>query len=201
MIKIYMMNVSGIDLENKKCYENLSARRLEKVKRLKNDTAKRQSIAAEILLNISMDDEVPGVKHPVIWEPDKNGKPYLIEYPQIYINITHSKNYAVCAISDTQVGVDIQYMREVDLSMAERFFSECEQEYIKSSPNKIDAFYEIWVRKESFVKAVGTGLNIPLDSFSVLSDTVKHIGETYEFRMHHVPDNQYKLCTCVRKNV
>lgn len=199
MIKIYMMNVSGIDLEDEKWYENLSDRRLEKVRRIKNDSAKRRSIAAEALLNIGMDKEIRGIKHPVIWDTDDMGKPYLTDYPDIYMNISHSRDYAVCAISDMPVGVDIQYMREVNLKIAEHRFTKSEQEYIKSSENPKETFYEMWVRKESFVKAVGTGLSMPLDSFSVLTDTVMYGNEKYELKMQKTADREYKMCVCVRK--
>lgn len=198
MIKIYMMNVGVIDPEDEKWYKNLSDRRLEKIGRLKNNSAKRRSIAAEILLNIGMDKEIQGVDHPVVWDTDDMGKPYLTDYPDIHMNITHSKDYAVCVISDKPVGVDIQYMREVDLKIAERWFTKSEQEYIKDSKNPKDAFYEIWVRKESFVKAVGAGLNMSLDSFSVLSDVVMNGNERYELTMQKTADSEYKMCVCVK---
>ena len=43
-------------------------------------------------------------------------------------------------------------------SIAERFFSECEQNYISDSENTSRAFYEIWTRKESYLKCTGEGL-------------------------------------------
>lgn len=197
-MKIYTMNVSGIDLNDRELYKSLSDKRIEKISRLKSETAKRQSIAAELLLNIGMDKERCGVKRPVLWDTDENGKPYLVDYPDIYINMTHSKDYAACVIADAPAGVDIQYMRAVDLSIAGRFFCEEEQKYIKDSENPKNAFYEIWVRKESFIKAVGRGLGIPLGSFSAMSDTVEYGKEKYSFKMHKTADDCYKMCTCVK---
>ena len=195
-MKIYMMNVQGIDLDDKTVYEKLSEKRIEKVNRLKKDTAKRQSIAAELLLNIAMEEEKQGIEHPVKWDTDKNGKPYLIDYPDIYMNLTHSKDYAACVISDKSVGVDIQYMRDVDMKIANRFFAPDEQEHIKNAEDKKSAFYELWVRKESLVKAVGTGLRVPLDSFSVLEDVVSYGDSNYKFKMHNISDDEYKMCIC-----
>ena len=195
-MKIYMMNVQGIDLDDETVYEKLSEKRIEKVNRLKKDMAKRQSIAVELLLNIAMEEEKQGIEHPVKWDTDKNGKPYLIDYPDIHINLTHSKNYAACVISDKNVGVDIQYMRDVDMKIANRFFTPDEQEYIKNAEDKKSAFYELWVRKESLVKAVGTGLRVPLDSFSVLEDVVSYGDSKYRFKMHNISDDEYKMCIC-----
>ena len=94
------------------------------------------------------------------------GKPYLKDIP-IYFNISHAGNFIVCAFSEQEIGIDIEEIKEGDLEIAERFFCQCEYEdlMMQRSLERIDYFYSLWTLKESYVKWLGKGLTIPLDSF------------------------------------
>ena len=88
----------------------------------------------------------------------------------MHFNLSHSGSYAVCAVSDAPVGVDIEVRRKnTNLKVAKRFFSQAENDYIDSFEtleSREDAFYRIWTLKEAFVKATGEGLSRPLNEFS-----------------------------------
>lgn len=189
------MNVSGIDPDNRKWYKYLSEKRLTKVERLKKTKQKSQSIGAELLLRYAV-GQITGKVSNVKWDTDENGKLYLTENDGIYVNLSHSGDYAVCAVSDVPVGVDIQHCRECDMKMAKRFFTVEEAEFINKSTDRNSAFFEIWTKKESFVKAVGKGLAIPLNSFSVLTDRIEYDGAVYRFKEYSVSQNGYKLFVC-----
>jgi len=108
----------------------------------------------------------------IIFEKDKNGKPFLKGVENFYFNISHSDRYVVCAVSDEPVGVDVEKIRPVKLRLADRFFTEQERRYVYNAENEASQyqrFFEIWTRKEAFVKMDGRGLRIPLDSFDVLT--------------------------------
>ncbi len=190
-MKIYSMNVRAINPSDEKWYRHLSEKRIEKVNRLKKDIHKSQSIGAELLLRRALCE-----KGTVKWDTDENGKLYLTERGDIYVNLSHSGDYAVCAVNDKPVGVDIQKCRKCDIKIADRFFTEKETEYIKNSVDMDDAFFEVWTKKESFVKAVGAGLSMPLNSFSVQGDEITYEGKTYRFTQHRVKDDGYKLFSC-----
>lgn len=194
-MRVYAMNVSGIDPENRKWYKYLSEKRLAKVERLKKTKQKSQSIGAELLLRYAV-GQITGKVSNVKWDTDENGKPYLTEHDGIYVNLSHSGDYAVCAVSDVPVGVDIQHCRECDMKMAKRFFTVEEAEFINKSTDRNSAFFEIWTKKESFVKAVGKGLAIPLNSFSVLTDRIEYDGAVYRFKEYSVSQSGYKLFVC-----
>lgn len=197
MIKVYKMNVSGIDLTDKSLYESLSQKRIEKVNALRVESAKKQSAGVELLLNNAVKCEYPDVKIPLKWEVDENGKLFLCDYPQLNVNLSHSGEYAACVVSDMPVGIDIQYMREAaDLRIAERFFTESECEHIKKSENHYEVFYRLWTKKESLVKAVGCGLAIPLNSFCVIEDKIEYEGKKYKFTESCFED--YRMCICVQ---
>ena len=194
MIKLYTMNVTDIVL--REVYGKMSEKRLEKLMRQKTEQAKKQSAGAELLLNEAAKDFFPDIQIPVIWDTDYFKKPYLPMYPNFRFNISHSGDYAVCAVSDVPVGVDIQLMRSINPNIAKKYFTENELGYMHAACNAEEAFYEIWVRKESLVKAVGKGLKIPLSSFCVLEDTTEYNGEKYTFTPYEFKDKSYKLCIC-----
>lgn len=77
-------------------------------------------------------------------------------------NVSHSHQWLLCAIApDLQVGIDLEAFREIEaIKLAERFFVPSEQQWLKSQPaEQLEAaFYELWVCKEAYLKAVGTGL-------------------------------------------
>lgn len=95
------------------------------------------------------------------------GKPYFPDYPSIQFNISHSGDLIVCAVNDQQVGIDVEKVKAFDLCMAKQLFTEFEYWEILAAENKSLACYDYWTMKESYVKALGKGLAIPLDSFRV----------------------------------
>ena len=97
-----------------------------------------------------------------------NGKPTLPQGPAF--NLSHSGGWAALAVTPTaRIGVDIEAHRAVEPEVAERFFSLAERHDLATvtGDHWRDAFFRCWTRKEGFVKAVGAGLSLPLDSFDV----------------------------------
>ena len=101
----------------------------------------------------------------------ENGKPYLQDY-SLYFNLSHSGNYAVCAVSPREVGVDIQEQKQVNLErLAKRFFSEEEQSFLKACANEKEQcklFYQLWTRKEAYGKLTGEGIAAVIDKNMLL---------------------------------
>lgn len=101
------------------------------------------------------------------------GKPSLRLVSSILrFNVSHTSAIAAYAVTlDASVGVDVERMRSRPdyLALAERFFCTEECADLRQLPDaqREAGFYECWVRKEAFVKAVGLGLTLPLDSFRV----------------------------------
>lgn len=186
------MNVSAIDLNDKKWYKYMSPKRIEKLERLRKDNKKAQSIGAELLLNYSVNGDM---KIPVDWESDDNGKLYLPD-GKLCVNLSHSGEYALCGVHNRDIGVDIQKMTECDFGIAKRFFSDSEVRYVEEFADKKEAFFEVWTKKESFVKAVGKGLTIPLNSFCVLEDCIEYDGKEYIFKEYSVKASDYKVFAC-----
>lgn len=100
------------------------------------------------------------------------GKPALADDAPLAFNVSHSGDWAVCAVTPgARVGIDIEQIRP-DLageSIAEHFFSPREVAALRGLPpaEQPAAFFRCWTRKEAFVKARGEGLSLPLDRFDV----------------------------------
>ncbi|MFD2614761.1 4'-phosphopantetheinyl transferase family protein [Paenibacillus gansuensis] len=97
------------------------------------------------------------------------GKPYFKTNLDTHFNISHSGMWVVCITSDKPVGIDIEQITPIDISMADRFFTSSESSLLHSltGNDQLKRFYELWTLKESYVKAQGKGLHIRLNSFSV----------------------------------
>lgn len=89
------------------------------------------------------------------------GRPYFQE--KIDFNISHSANAVVCAITDKgKIGIDIEKKSVIELDDFKKFLRPEEWILLKSSPEPLSLFYELWTRKEAVIKAIGKGLSIPL---------------------------------------
>lgn len=100
------------------------------------------------------------------------GKPFLNSKNDLRFNISHSGNRAAFALFKNQeIGVDIEKIKDdfVVLDLAQNFFSKTEIESLEKLPKKElpRAFFRCWTRKESFIKAEGSGLSFPLNQFAV----------------------------------
>ncbi len=105
---------------------------------------------------------------------DKNGKPYFDGFPA-HISLSHSNGRCLAAISDVEIGADIEEIDGEDerlLRIASRYFTPDEAEYVKVSPVK--RFFEIWCKKESYIKYTGEGFSCPLSSFCVFDTDMSY---------------------------
>jgi 4'-phosphopantetheinyl transferase len=102
------------------------------------------------------------------------GKPALAPTMQgsLHFNLAHSGDAALIAIArGRDLGVDVEQVRPTPdtEAIAARFFSAGEQVALAALPaaERQAAFFDIWTRKEAWIKAIGKGLTFPLDQFTV----------------------------------
>ena len=100
------------------------------------------------------------------------GKPILDGESSLRFNASHSGDWAVYAfVQDHEVGIDVEHIKKdfETEGIAERFFSAGEVETLNTlaAEERPAAFFRCWTRKEAYIKAIGSGLSHPLDSFDV----------------------------------
>ena len=191
MIRIAYFDVENLDL--KKGYELVSDKRKEKIDFYRFDKDKKLSCGAYLLLQKMLNEE--GVTKPE-FETGKYGKVYICNYEDIYFNVSHSGKMVCCAISDREVGADVEYNDPaIDLDIAKNYFYNSEYENIMKSDNPSNEFFRYWVLKESYMKYTGLGFNLDLDSFEIIIDDDIKLknGEDIKFNLFDVDD--YKLAS------
>ncbi|KGE17185.1 4'-phosphopantetheinyl transferase family protein [Paenibacillus wynnii] len=175
-------------------------------RRLKREDDLRRSIIGDIMVRlIAMDIE--GLRNDEIRiEKGVFGKPRLQHMREPWeFNLSHSGNWVVGIVGRKghRVGIDIQKMGVVNPSLPRYTMSPSEmQKYLSLNPNEQKQyFYELWTRKESYLKMEGIGITVPLGSvFSNESSMNSELaspknGNPVYFKQYSL-DSSYKLTAC-----
>lgn len=136
----------------------------------------------------------------------EHGKPFISGTTlPCFFNLSHSGEYIVCALTEGQVGVDIERKGRLRLEVARRFFHPEEVRVLESLPERqqADAFFSYWSVKESFLKYTGSGLSASLSGFEVCfqKDSIRlRKDNRYEPVSVHMCDidSGYKCFVCAR---
>ena len=159
-------------------YAVLADDELERARRYKFTRDRRRFVAARSFLRSTLAEYLSVSARELSFVYGAFGKPGLSPRPdgaRVEFNLSHSGDLAVLAVTrGPAVGVDVEQVIEVSelQGMASRFFSAHENAALKELPADTQnfAFYCCWTRKEAFLKALGHGLALPLDSFDVSLD-------------------------------
>ncbi len=168
-------------------YESAPVFRKEKIDRLQNAEKKRTSLGAWVLLAHALRQAGSGCDA-LDLSFTKTGKPYLAKFPHIHFSLSHSADVVLCAVSDSEVGCDVEQVRRVDLKLANRFFSPPECRFIETQEapeSGAQMFFRLWTLKESYIKATGQTLSA-LPDFSIIFEDDKiyarqHVAQNKEF--------------------
>lgn len=111
----------------------------------------------------------------------EQGKPYLTEYPKVHFNLSHSGDYVVVALGESELGVDVEVSSRNALAVAKRCFHEREYRELlcyEADPERLcQRFQQYWSMKEAYIKYTGKGLKTPLSSFAVVPDEGVILGQ------------------------
>ncbi|HUE89175.1 MAG TPA: 4'-phosphopantetheinyl transferase superfamily protein [Vicinamibacterales bacterium] len=108
---------------------------------------------------------------------DGRGRPHLASRPpgapDLRFNLSHTPGLVACAVTvGREVGIDVEHVgrRLVHDTIPERFFSAREVADLRARPDAEQrvVFFDYWTLKESYIKARGLGLALPLGQFSFI---------------------------------
>ena len=167
--------------------------RREKAMRFKFPGGRAQSLGVGVLLRQACRDfGIEGADaHVVLGE---NGKPAFRDAPEVHFNLSHSKTRVMCVVSPYEAGCDVERVKEGRSRLAERFFKEPENAWIRSFPEgdaQDIAFCRLWTLKECYMKVTGRGMALSPDKFtlSVTPDGIllDHEGPRPEYTFRELP--------------
>ncbi len=184
-IKIFFLEIScESGSEVSELMELVSPEKKDKLLKLKFDIDRKLSLYSELLVRYHACRELNILNKDIVFAKNKNGKPFLLNYPKFHFNISHTRNAIVVAFLNSEIGIDIESIKPLDLKIAKRFFTSSEYNYVISHDNPNYAFYEIWTKKEAYIKYIGSGLSTPLRSFDVTYGELRSILHTYTIKKY-----------------
>ncbi len=172
-VHLWIVRLEASDDNFARSLSSLSPEETARAERFRFDRHRRAFVLGRAALRALLGRylDIANAKVEFIFGPQ--GKPALADsLCPLRFNASHSGSLAAYAFtSGCEIGVDLEQHRPlVDIeNIARRFFSPDETAELLQVPDneRTVAFFNCWTRKEACIKAMGGGLSIPLDSFSV----------------------------------
>ena len=168
--RIFALNTALLMDSNRfdAAYRKQRPERRERVDRMRFDTGKRLCLASGIVMEQAL--AYAGCEdHEIVLTPE--GKPTV---DGCFFNLSDTGEVAVCAVSDREVGIDIeQSSRKLTDAVIRKAFTPNE---IRLADGNNDTLIRLWTVKESVMKWYGLGLSL--------------MPEFIEIRMDPVPDER-----------
>ncbi len=172
--------------------------RKEKIDSFRFIKDKKLSLGVEILFRNALSELGEDRRDIIVTD---SGKPHL-RGSDIEFNLSHSESRVMCCVSDRIVGCDVEKIEPIDLEIAKRYFFGSEYETIMSvdDDQRNDVFYRFWTLKESFIKAIGLGMSVPLDSFRITLGDDIGVEQSFDSNVYHFKEyllnDGYRYACC-----
>jgi Phosphopantetheinyl transferase len=177
LIDDYQVHVWQVNLKNrngvpKDIHDYLSPYELERAAKFKFTHDREHYILRHYLLRLILCKYCDCQPQELRFRYNSYNKPFINipEFREIKFNMSSSDDLMMIGLcKQNDIGIDIEKIRETGNleHIALENFSHRELEYFNSELKKTTAFFNIWTRKEAFIKAIGKGIYFPLKSFSV----------------------------------
>lgn len=185
-------NVSSADIE--KWLNEASSEKQEEFSRIKVESKRNERIVADHLKRTAIADYCNVAPECIEFGVTEKGKPFAMNLP-VHFNISHSNGLVVCAVSNNEIGIDIEKIRTVNPRTAKKFACPDELEYIGTHEN---GFFEIWTLKEAYFKCIGSGLGSDIKNvcFKINENGIICSAEGYVFSFVDIKDGYIcSICT------
>lgn len=182
-MRLFLADISRVNLEHSLL---LDSERRQRVNRCKMLDDKKRCITSGLLIKRFFGDKCIRLNE---W-----GKPFAPDGG--YFNISHSGTYVLFALSDYEIGCDIERIRFLNpLKTGRAVFGETEQQYIIDNYDKIGSFFELWTKKESLLKCMGEGFHRSAKSVDVSADSFEENGKVYYMKCYCFADYTVSVCS------
>lgn len=203
-VAIRKVNQAYTEQNYERLLSELYPARREAVERFRNKQAAYVSVTAGLLLQETAERELGLKARELRIGTGQQGKPYIIGCEQFQYNLSHSGEYVVLAYGEERLGVDIEQIRNKDIAVARRCFTEKEYDYVIHGDESCDSeqadvqsrFSRVWTMKESYLKMTGEGISVPLNSFEVNPHTLRVENTEYQFFV--TKWEAYHIAVCAR---
>ena len=158
------------DSEYNKWYSLMSADKKQHADRFRYTDDKKRTVVGEMLVRKAVAEWCNVPIESIIIDKSIHGKPFVKDL-SVEFNISHSGDIVVCAVDKTPVGIDIEQVRNVDLKIAKRMFTDeeliyvfgckpCEADFNRPAENEeLIRFFEVWTAMEAYAKYTGKGIS------------------------------------------
>ncbi|WP_132011544.1 4'-phosphopantetheinyl transferase family protein [Mesobacillus foraminis] len=175
MITLYAVKstVGWDTIESEGSLETVPPAERLRILKFKKNEDKTRALLAILLSRYALAKALQTQEDELVIERDEYGRPFLASpHWEGDFNLSHSGEWVVCAVtSKGKIGVDVEKVEEVDINLFKGVLTSRELELLAGSKGEaIPVFYSLWSRKESFVKALGTGLSQPIDKFEFVAE-------------------------------
>ena len=183
MITLVREDIWAFDLQA--ALKEISEQRREQALKFKYEQGQRLCVLAYLLLKQAL-REGYGITENPVFEYNEHGKPSIVGHSEIYFNLSHCKEAAICVVSNQPVGVDVEGIREYRESLVNYTMNDEEITLIKSAENHAAAFIRLWTMKEATTKLIGTGI----------SNDMKTVIDTTQYKYTTVDRQRYIYTIC-----
>ncbi len=143
----------------------LPRQRRERVKAIRHDAGRRQSLLSYRLLCRALREEY-GITEPPTFTYNEHGKPFLAETDgrHLHFSLSHCREAVCCVVSEQPCGIDIECPRRIPDSVIRYAMNEEEQTLIDRAgrdgeeKERMQLFLRLWTQKEAVLKLEGTGI-------------------------------------------
>lgn len=139
------------------------------------------------------------IHYPTLDKPILLGKD--LDISSYDFSLSHSHELVCCIVSKDKVGIDVEKIRNVNFEIMPLVFTEDEMDFVLAKEaDRNERFFEIWTRKESFIKLIGKGLTHPLKELNfVENNKVGQIlnidGDRYYFKKFRYKNYIISICS------
>ena len=144
----------------------LSEERRQRAEAMRFEADRLRTVAGENLARQMLSERLGCSPADVPLQWDDNGKP-VVSGTGLYVSVSHSGAYVVCAVDDQPIGVDVEAVRDVDAKFMRRVCSDEELAYAERGGDMQRRFWELWTAKEAVFKLTGHGPLLRLSKFAL----------------------------------